>query len=247
MVQKILSLGDRIELKKPVNVSEKENESKEAVEKAKRVKPFVSQIYDILDGDQLKIAMPIVEGRVIPLPLHARFDACFFTSGGLYQAKVVITDRYKEDGLHILVVDITSELKKYQRRQYFRLEYTMDVTYKPITEEQIMVAVSDPEGLEEILAEDVEKGIALDISGGGMRFTSAQELEKDSSIIVMVNIGVVEQNEACFIANVISSSKIQNRDRIFEHRVEFKNMKNAVRENLIKFIFETERRLRKKD
>ncbi len=246
MINKILSLGDRIELRKPAALSEKDNKNV-TKEHAKSSRPYISQIYDILDGEQLKIAMPIVEGRVIPLPLHGRFDACFFTSGGLYQSKVVITDRYKEDGLYILVVDITSELKKFQRRQYFRLEYVMDITYKKINQEQIMVAVSDPQGLEEILSDGVRQGIALDVSGGGMRFTSAEELEKDSVIIIMFNMGITEEKEVCLIANVISSTRNQNRERMFEHRVEFTNMKNTVRENLIKFIFETERRLRKKD
>lgn len=245
MVKNILSLGDRIELKKPLKLTNNAEEENE--ENAKKVKPFISQIYDILNGDQLKIAMPIVSGRVIPLPLHARYDACFFTSGGLYQAKVVITNRYKEDGLYILVIDLTSELKKFQRRQYFRLEYTMDVKYKVITEEEVMIAVSDPEGLEEILSEEVVDGIALDISGGGMRFTSSKPIEKDSNILVLVDIGIGEEKETCFVANVVFSGKIQNRDNIYEHRIEFKNMKNTVREILIKFIFETERRMRKRD
>lgn len=240
MISKIISPGDRIELKKPEKLVEKEDDT----EKKTHIKPYVSQVYDILDDEQLKIAMPMVEGRVIPLPLHARYDMCFFTSGGLYQAKGVITDRYKEDGLYILVVELTSELKKFQRRQYFRLEYTMDIIYKAIDEKELVEAVANIESSDEVEDDEFNKGIVLDISGGGLRFTSNQELERNSIIIIKIDMG--GESENIFLANIINSKKVQNRESVYEHRAEFRNMQNATREHLIKFIFDTERKLRKR-
>ena len=70
-------------------------------------KKYFSQVYDILSEDEMKIAMPIVDGRVIPLPVNGRYDLCFYTSGGLYQCKATITDRYKEGGLFVLQIEIT--------------------------------------------------------------------------------------------------------------------------------------------
>lgn len=243
MLSRTITPGDRIELTKPVKLREKRDEKEE---KINRVKPFISQVYDIMEDEQLKIAMPIVEGRVIPLPLHARFDACFFTAGGLFQAKVVITDRYKEDGLYILVAELTSELKKFQRRQYFRLEYTMDMKYKVVTIEELMELAANGGISDKYSPFEMDDGIILDISGGGIRFTSHEKIEKNTNIIIRFNIGVTEEINCSFAANIISCRKVENRDRIFEHRAEFRNMKNADREKLIKFIFETERRIRKR-
>ncbi|MDE5779890.1 MAG: flagellar brake protein [Lachnospiraceae bacterium] len=236
MLSRIITPGNRIELTKPIN--QKKTEQKP--------KPFISQVYDILEDDQIKIAMPMVEGKVIPLPLHGRYDMCFYTSGGLYQAKAVITDRYKEDGLYILIVELASELKKFQRRQYFRLEYSMDVKFKSVTDEELIAAVSSEAEMKYASTFGMLDGISLDISGGGIRFTSREEINKNSNVIISINIGITEEIICNIAANIISAGRVQNRDKIYEYRAEFVNMKNSDREQLIRFIFDMERRLRKR-
>lgn len=239
MLSKVISLGDRLELIRPMKMQKNANEDEE------KIRPYISQVYDILDGEQLKIAMPIVNGRVIPLPQNARYAVTFYTSGGLYKSMAVVTDRYKEDGLFILIIELTAPLKKYQRRQYYRLEHTMDVYYKCITEEEMKIATSDENEMIDMLESGVDVGIVVDISGGGMRFTTTTPIEPNSYILVKINIGTVMEENYGMLAYVISSVRSEKRDRIFVNRVEFKNIQNVVRERLIKFIFDTERRNRK--
>ncbi|MBD5136370.1 MAG: hypothetical protein HDT39_10490 [Lachnospiraceae bacterium] len=236
MLSRIITPGNRIELTKPIIQKKTEEKSK----------PFISQVYDILEDDQIKIAMPMVEGKVIPLPLHGRYDMCFYTSGGLYQAKAVITDRYKEDGLYILIVELASELKKFQRRQYFRLEYSMDVKFKSVTDEELIAAASSEAEMKYLSTFGMLDGISLDISGGGIRFTSREEIDKNSNAVISINIGITEEIICNIAAKIISAGRVQNRDKIYEYRAEFVNMKNSDREQLIRFIFDMERRLRKR-
>lgn len=236
MLSKIITPGDRIEITKPV--IKKNTEEK--------TRPFISQVYDILEDDQIKIAMPMVEGKIIPLPVHGRFDMCFFTQGGLYQSKAIITDRYKENGLYILIAEITSELRKFQRRQYFRLVYTMDIKFKKVTDEELEAAISDESEMKYLITFDMLDGISLDISGGGIRFTSYEEIKRDTNIVLSINIGITEEVICGVAANIISAGRVQNRKKIYEYRAEFLNMRNSDREKLIKFIFDMERRLRKK-
>lgn len=247
MLSKIISPGDRIELSKPVKAtgSGTLKDKKDTTVQEKRI--YISQVYDILEDEQLKIAMPIVEGRVVPLPMHARYDACFYSSGGLYQAKLVITDRYKEDGLYILEAELTSELKKFQRRQYYRLEHTMDFEYKVVTEEEMMDVLENEETLETSTSFGMTDGIILDISGGGIRFTTKEQLEKNTEVLVNINIGIAREDVCRLAAVIISSSKVDNRERLYVNRAEFHNMKDAVREKIIKYIFDMERRMRKRE
>lgn len=235
MLSRIITPGNRIEITKPVNKNKEE-----------KVRPYISQVYDILEDEQIKIAMPMVEGKVIPLPLHGRYNLCFYTPGGLYQAKAVITDRYKEDGLYILIVELASELKKFQRRQYFRLEYAMDIKFRAVTEDEFAAAISSEAEMKYLSTFGMLDGISLDISGGGIRFTSREEVDKDSNIIISINIGITEENIIGIAANIISAGKVLNRDKIYEYRAEFVGMKNSEREKLIRFIFDMERRLRKR-
>ncbi len=242
MISKIISPGDRIELKK----TGAEKKAKEIG--AEPAKTYVSQVYDILNEDEMKIAMPIVEGRVIPLPINGRYDLCFYTANGLYQCRAIITDRYKEDELFVLQIEITSDLKKFQRRQYFRLECTMDIWYKILPKEEILEIITDKEKMEELLTGELDKGVALDISGGGMRFTSSKRHSSGDCVIVVLRIKKSGNNATCILpGTILKSTSVLNRSDVFEHRVEYNNVQGSVREALIKFIFEEERRLRQKD
>lgn len=242
MLSKIVSLGDKLELVKAGS----ENKKKELGEEPE--KKYISQVYDILSEDELKIAMPIVEGRVIPLPINGRYDLCFFTSGGLYQCKAIITDRYKEGGLFVLQIELTSDLKKFQRRQYFRLECTMDIMYKVITKEELVEIITDKEKLQMFLQSGLDRGVALDLSGGGMRFTSRQQHKPGDCMIAVMKIKKQGVDSLCVLpGTVLRSYNVQNRRDLFEHRVEYNNLNPNMREALIKFIFEEERRLRQKD
>jgi c-di-GMP-binding flagellar brake protein YcgR len=49
------------------------------------------------------------------------------------------------------------------------------------------------------------------------------------------------------IGKVLAVSELENRPGTYEHRVQYYNMDESVREEIIKFIFEEERRNRKKD
>ncbi len=245
MLSKILSLGDRLEL---IRVMSEEKRKQLKKENSIEAKPFVSQIYDIVDEEQLKIAMPIVEGRVIPLPVNTRYDVCFFTSGGLYKSRVVITDRYKEDGLYVLVAELMSDLKKYQRRQYYRLECTLDIEYRLLEDSEVETLREEPERIQEMIENgEFTTAIVLDISGGGIRFASEEHLEPGSNLLLNLNIITGNgQNVYGVMARNLSSTRIINKEHMYEQRAEYLEITGHTREAIIKFIFEQERRLRKK-
>ena len=62
MLSKILSPGDRLEL---LRVASEEKKNRFLEQNSVESRVLLSQIYDMMDEEQLKIAMPIVEGRVI--------------------------------------------------------------------------------------------------------------------------------------------------------------------------------------
>lgn len=237
MLSKILKVGDKIELEKIGPTSFSMDSSQKVI--------LGSQIYDILDDETLSIAMPIVEGRVIPLSVGSRYEACFYASKGLYQTRLIVKERKKQEGLFILIVEVQSELKKFQRRQYFRLSCTMDMQYKILTEEEV---ANFQGGQEEIIMDTgFHDGVALDISGGGIRFTSEEKLENDNMVLVSLEIPLDKQSIYLMMGKVISSGLIPNKSGLYEHRVEYQELDKKIRENLIHFIFEEERRQRKKE
>lgn len=237
MISKVLGIGNKIELTRPA--------AAENIDDAKNKRMYISQIVDIIDEDKMKIGMPMEHGKVIPLPVNARLDACFYTSHGLYQGRIVVTDRYKEGQIFILVAELVSSLKKYQRRQYFRLGCVIDIKYRKIFDEEVEEYAQNNNMI--IEADDFMDGTALDISGGGIRFVSGEQLEKDRDIFIVLEITYEDQTKTYgLLGKVIMSYEAKSRKDLYEHRVEFINMQGGVRESLIKYIFEEERRQRQK-
>jgi len=104
----------------------------------------------------------------------------------------------------ILVVELTTELIKYQRRQYFRLGCTIDINYKDISKEEYEILLNSQTFDDKLLELD---GVVLDISGGGMRFVSGKRLLKEQ--IIMINLEVSygnNNNKYSLFVKIITSN-----------------------------------------
>ena len=88
------AIGDRIEL---IHI-------KSAIGRKVSDKKYGSQVLDF-DGDRTaQIAMPISEGKVIPLEIDDDYNLCFFTNSGLYQCTAQIKKRYTENRMYVMDV-----------------------------------------------------------------------------------------------------------------------------------------------
>lgn len=243
MLSRVVSPGDRIELNKAVS---KDALSGLRKENSVFAKTLVSQVYDIIDETKIKIAMPIVEGKVISLPVNSTFEICFFTALGLYKSKFIVADRFKENNLYVLVVELVGELKKFQRRQYFRLEYAMPVEYLVIDNSVVSSIREDVSLINKMLDENVlMDGVSIDISGGGVRFSSIEQLDIDSAVLVKINVSTNDgKNVYGILGKVVNSDKMVNNELMFDHRIEYFAIRNDMREIIIRYIFEQERRMR---
>lgn len=243
MIEKIVSAGNKIEFTKVSSYKEYDYEMGREDKKV-----YVSQVFDVIDEDRLKIGVPIVNGRVLMIPQNVRIDVCFFTTRGLYQGRAIVVDRFKEDNIYVMVIEMISELQKYQRRQYFRLNCTMDIMYRKLNDDEL--AEFNQEGKVKL---DVDTGIyfkatALDISGGGIRFLTERSIAKDDIIFVNLQITYGEAEKKYTLAGkVLEVYPSKNRREYNEVRVEYCNMSGEIREQIIKYIFEQERIMRKKE
>ena len=241
MGNRLLKTGDKIEFRDIISAEELDSGIKPRV--------YVSQIFEIYPSGNLNVAMPISKGQLVPLSRGKRFETFFYTSKGMYQCKCVIVDRHKTDNFYTLEVEIQTDLQKYQRRKYFRLEKTMPVYYVELTDEDYTTILEThhfPERLKNLNM--FCEGTVLDISGGGMRFVGKVPAENGKIVLIMFDI--VDGNKVKKIrlpASVILSFKPVGRAGIYEHRVEFQNISREYRELLIRYIFEEERKKRSLD
>ena len=237
MLSKFITLGDRIELTAVGRVKLSDEEER---------RTYQSKVYEILTDDTLEITMPMEKTKLILLPVDGEYDVVFYTDTGLYQCFVRIADRYKSNNVYILRVELTSNLRKYQRREYYRFSCALEMCSRNLEEdEQQAIEERKPYILQPGLP--LKKSVIVDISGGGLRFMSTQKYEPGSLLYCsyhLVKNGVSKQYEV--IGKVLSVNPIESRPGTYEHRVQYYNMDTATREEIIRFIFEEERRNRQK-
>lgn len=105
-----------------------------------------------------------------------------FEENSLYQCFARIIDRYKSNNVYVLVMELTSNLRKYQRREYYRFSCALDMCARNLEEEEIQaLEKNSPYELQPGLP--LKHSVIVDISGGGLRFVSTQRYEPGSLIL----------------------------------------------------------------
>ena len=247
MVSSIVDIGAKTDIRV---VSQVER----SAQMGEEIHIYKSQVYEVLDNGEIELLMPSEGGRLILLPLGIRYEFVFYTKNGLYKANGQIKERYKADNRYMLRIELNTQLSKFQRRQFYRLECVIDMTYFNITKEQAdfptVEAVIESLRDSEFFSKQ-KKACIVDISGGGVRFISSEKNPSDSYMlmIVMLNNGIAEK-QYLITGHIISCERVEHsdvRDIKYENRVEFLLKDRRMQEDIIKFIFAEERRSRKND
>lgn len=203
------------------------------------MKQYVSSVLDINGEEFLHIGMPLENGLMVPLQREDNYRVCIYTKRGLYQCYGLVVDRYQEGVVHVAILRIRSGLVRQQRRQFYRLEKLMDIQCGQFIDEA---------DSEEPLDYEWENAIMTDISGGGARFNSDCRFDVGSLVLLKLVLPLqVGHQEFILKAKVISSQMILNRIGWYETRVEFSQIDLSQREAVIRYIFEEERKQRRRE
>ena len=243
MVSKIIGIGNKVEFTKVET-----NRGRGSVKDILKKKVYVSQVCDIVEGSKIKVTMPIEGGHVVAVSPNTRLDACFYTAKGLYHGRVIVSERMKEDNIYVMIIELQYELEKFQRRQYYRLNCTMDLEYRVMEKEELDIFEKDKEIPDERDLKLLKEAVALDFSGGGIRFVSDERHKKDDFIFVKLRIAYEDTYKVyVLVGRVIASTEVKNGRMKYESRIEFVEVSSKVREEIIKYIFFEERKQRKSD
>lgn len=225
-----------------------------------RTKPqqYVSQLLDLdVTKKYAKISMPIVNKMIVPLEIGDIYRIIIYTSNGLYQCMSRIEKRYKEGSLYMLDIQLMGKLEKYQRRQYFRLLCNFNVGHRIESEQEtllkeLLIKNKFESKEERKLCQDEldslvftwNTGTVIDISGGGIRFNSSYEYKPDDLVIIKIPIAVdIDGNIREITTRVIHAvKKINGPVAVYDIRGEFVNIDNRIREKLVRYIFEEQRK-----
>lgn len=240
MLSKYVVVGNRVELQSVRRLKLNEESGNE------ERKVYTTKVYDIISDERIELLMPMEQTKLILLPVDGEYELCFYTDNGLYQCIAKVVDRYRDNNIYVLALDLTTNLRKYQRREYYRFSCALEMNSRELLKEEIDSLNHSHTSLQPELP--LKRSVIVDISGGGLRFVSNLEYEKGS--IILCNYNLVVDGAAkhySLVGKVLSVEELENRPGVYEHRVQYVNMDVDEREEIIKYIFNEERKNRHKE
>ncbi|SFP91477.1 c-di-GMP-binding flagellar brake protein YcgR, contains PilZNR and PilZ domains [Lachnospiraceae bacterium XBB1006] len=211
---------------------------------------YTSMIEEIFPNGDLEVDMPTYQRKLVLLHNGVRYQFYFYNGKTTYMAVGEVVDRYKTENRYFLRVQLKTQPVKFQRREYFRCECMIDLKYHPVPSKDYdmqEVMLLRRELMREDVLDILEEGIILDISGGGVRFVSKNHQEVGSYVRMIFRIPIYEGEYRMFdlIGKIISCDSIKDGRMNYVNRVKFICIESGEREEIIRFIFEEERKSRK--
>lgn len=206
-------------------------------------KVYNSRVSDVISDDKISVSMPIEQSKLILLPINAEYNMVLFSKSGLYQCDIKVVDRYKENGLYFLVLEMLTDFKKYQRREFYRYSCDLNIEIRNLVEEEIKSSTEHEFFVDKSLP--LIHGKMVDISGGGLRFLLDEQINKEKNIYCSFSLNINNQvKHYNLVGTIVRASEIFDSYSEFECCVKFLNIKNFEREQIIQYIFTEERKKR---
>jgi len=248
MVMDILKGGEKIRLTRIHNGPKKMPE-----------KSYSSRVVQILEGNMIKAVIPVDNGKAMVLDAIERYNMEFYTKRGIFQCEGKVVRKFREKISLYVVFELLTEFEKLQRREYYRLECLLDIKFKRSMDisklkleeseasDEEKKDVSNAEQKNDAQDSSWKVGIATNISGGGLRFNSREQLNKGERVLVKMRLVFDDMvKEYTVPGSVIVCNEVPSRPGIYEARVQFVDINRQDREDIIRFVFEEERRIRQK-
>ena len=147
--------------------------------------------------------------------------------------------------MYVLVLDLTSQLQKLQRREYYRFSCALELKSRQCTREEVDAYEMNRRYL--LDTSNLQRSVVVDISGGGLRFVANFRYDEGSTIYCSYRLpGNANDREYEMLSTVLKVQELESRPGLFEHRIQYIYIDEDAREDIIHFIFEEERKIRKK-
>lgn len=231
ILSKYIGPGTRLQLQKIV---------RSKTDEKKVIKTYDSRVLDILSDERIEVSMPFEKTKLVLLSIDEEYNLFFYTTNGLYQCSARVAERYKNNKVYSVIFELTSNLRKFQRRDYYRFSCALEMKTRALQEDEIKAVEKNEQPSDR--EQPLQKCVIVDISGGGLRFVSPYVYEVNSMILCKYSLWIDGENkEFTLVGKVLSVKQSEKRPDVYEHRLQYVNMEDEKREEIIKYIFDAER------
>jgi c-di-GMP-binding flagellar brake protein YcgR len=211
---------------------------------------YYTTVFDVGNDNTIRVHIPTSAGELQMLQRDARYEFIFTTNYGPYRAEGTVVSHIKSGGFYLLRVKIDTELVRHQRREYFRMECMIPVRVVEMKENMQMLPTIEEIKREIRLCQEPlvkTKGTILDISGGGMRFITDHHFQDMAFLLLDFELESAKIRQKIeVVGEIVGTAKVKDEEK-YVHRIKFDFKDNNLREHIISYVFEEQRRIRKKE
>lgn len=186
---------------------------------------------------------PIYQNRLMTISLNKIYKFRYIDEkSGIYSFEAKVIERIKEKNIYKLLVEFIGNVKKSQRREFFRMEIIKRIIIKLPMDESIDTAQKLSKNMNNIPFYDKEV-ILKDLSGGGFGFLSNDKYAIGDLFVAEF---VINNKKIPIVSSVVRCSSITSDNYKYSVGVKFELVDSKIRREIINFIFNKQRELRKK-
>ncbi len=181
---------------------------------------FRTLLDHVVSEKQFAIYTPLAQGKVVLLAGDQRFEVVFFqldpstNKYDLYSFNATLKTRVNRDNVAMWIIERTTEFKKKQRRDFFRLSFV---------QEMFIELEQEPEKKIQVLSRD--------ISASGLRCVVTKKIP--SGAIVICHLNLVPSHPMVIRARVVVCQLMTDSSMKYDLRVTFIGVSKALEAELV--------------
>lgn len=188
---------------------------------------YASKVESIDKDDLFLIHTPIRKSELVIFPNGTEFAVTYLVEKkGMVKFDAEVIEKVREGNMIFTRIKRTGDIVENQRRQFFRIESNFDVCLKKQD------------------SEEIEQTSSVDISAGGIKVYTDQKVELGDIIDTTFSLDGVKMYIETKVVKRVRKDNSRNR---WEISLEFLNLSEKEREHIIRFVFEKEREMIKKE
>lgn len=209
-----------------VNLDLKVNSRIEVVADEKSYKALIIDIED----DNIKINIPVRNDEYLMLYKDDKIEInSYLDDGKCFNYYCNVISKGKDNNVIYYKLTLPYDVRRIQRRNFFRVHLLEEVTYKNITNKT-------EKEIEEL---PYKSGIMIDLSGGGLKVKTKEKLKGNDIIVMRIKMTSIEVKLKGQIVRIETSI-----DNNFLYGVKFLDITEMESDRIIRELFEIMRKQR---
>lgn len=180
-----------------------------------------SRIEEITE-DYIYISAPMYKGEILPLRVGQEIKINFIKKDHSYMFNTLIQDRQLTP-IALLKLRKAEQITEVQRRKWVRIPTSVGICFRDENEQL-----------------EVIEGMSIDISGGGVLFSTPYPVEKDQVLELEIKL---PEREAIFckgkVLRIIKDNNKVNKN--YQVVVEYYDITEGQRDRIVAYLFEKQR------